>query len=176
MIYIKKASVPDASTISFLGRQTFRETFSELFNQIELNKYLEDTFSIKKLENSLLKKQNIFGILYYQDKPVGYYKVKTGIHYNNSLNERYFQLQKIYVLRDYLQLKLGKLMLEDVLHLNEIIGCEKVWLVVLNTNYRAIKFYENNGFKKISKHYHIIGRHRLEYELMIRNLKNSYIR
>jgi ribosomal protein S18 acetylase RimI-like enzyme len=45
-------------------------------------------------------------------------------------------------------------------------GFEIIWLVVLHSNYRAIKFYEKHGFKKFRKYDYTIGSHKLEYELM----------
>jgi ribosomal protein S18 acetylase RimI-like enzyme len=166
MVFIKKATTHDASVISSLGKQTFTETFGHLFNQSELSKYLDDTFNTNKLEKSLVKDRNIFGIINHADKPVGYYKVKIGIHYDNRLNDKYVQLQKIYILRDFLHLKLGKPMLDNIFSLQEIKNCEIIWLVVLHTNYRAIRFYENHSFEKLKKYYHTIGQHHLEYELM----------
>ena len=175
MIFIKRALISDAATISFLGKQTFTETFANLFNKDELNEYLDATFDIKKLEKSLLSDRNIFGILYYSDKPVGYYKVKVGMDYDISLNEKYCQLQKIYILGDYLHLKLGKEMLDNIFCLKEIEDREIMWLVVLHTNYRAIKFYKNQGFEKLRKYYHTIGSQRLEYELMTKAISVDWI-
>jgi diamine N-acetyltransferase len=169
---VKTALVSDAPTISFLGRKTFTETFGHLFDYDELNNYLDDTFNISKLEHSLSKNQNIFGILHNSDKPIGYYKVKIGSHYDNSVNEDFAQLQKIYVLRDYLDLKLGNIMLDHIMHLKEIVDCKTIWLVVLSTNSRAVHFYLKQGFKKIDNYYHTIGSRRLEYDLMTKNTKN----
>jgi diamine N-acetyltransferase len=171
MISIKRATVSDTQTISFLGKKTFTETFAGLFKQEELKKYLDDTFNVGKLENSLVKNGNIFGILYYLDDPVGYYKVKIGMYNDHSINDNYVQLQKIYILHDYLHLKLGKKMLENILSLKEIRDCKMIWLVVLNTNYRAIKFYENNGFEKLKKTWYTIGLQKLEYELMTKSIQ-----
>ena len=166
MIYIRKAGYSDAQIISFLGRITFTETFTGLFSENELNEYLEETFSIKKLGKSLLKHNNIFGIIYYQDNPVGYYKVKMGMHYDHSADENYVQLQKIYILKDCINMKLGKEMLRHIYGLKEMESCKTIWLVVLNTNYRAIHFYLHQGFEKFKKYHHQIGSHNLEYELM----------
>jgi diamine N-acetyltransferase len=173
MIRIKKAAFTDAAIISVLGKQTFQETFRDLFTADELNEYLENTFGIKKLEDSLLRPWNIFGIVYYSDMPVGYYKVKIGSGYDDPEVNNPVQLQKIYVLKDYLDKKLGKALLEDIFALQEIKACDMIWLVVLHSNGRAIRFYENNGFGKLKKYYHRIGAHDLEYDLMTRAITGS---
>lgn len=170
MVTIKIATISDAPVISFLGKQTFTETFGFLFTEDELNQYLEDTFNLKKLESSLLKPHNIFEIMYYDDKPVGYCKVKVGSNYNDSIDKTHVQLQKIYILKEYLGKKLGAVLLKYVFDLSEIKKCELIWLVVLHTNARAIKFYENHGFEKLKKYYYTIGKHNLEYELMVKKL------
>jgi ribosomal protein S18 acetylase RimI-like enzyme len=170
LIRIKRADFSDALVISLLGKTTFTETFGDLFSEEELSTYLDETFGIEKLERSLLKGENIFGILYYQDNPVGYYKIKMGLHFDHSTDEHCVQLQKIYLLRDYLDLKLGKEMLNHIFKLREIKECNLIWLIVLHTNNRAIRFYEHQGFKKLKKYHHQIGLHDLEYELMTKGL------
>jgi len=81
-IKIKRAGFSDASVISLLGKKTFTETFGDIFGAAELIEYLDKTFKISKLQTSLLKDENIFGILYYLDQPVGYYKIKLSEHFD----------------------------------------------------------------------------------------------
>jgi diamine N-acetyltransferase len=171
-IQIKRADFSDAQTISFLGRKTFTETFGDLFSKEELSEYLDKTFNIDKLQVSLHKNENIFGILFYQSNPVGYYKIKLARRHDHSADANCVQLQKIYILGDYLHLKLGKEMLEDILNLKEIKDCKKVWLAVLQTNVRATAFYKRHGFEKSDVCYYNIGSLRLEYDLMIKKLKH----
>jgi hypothetical protein len=167
-IHIKRATVSDAQTISFLGRATFTETFGDLFSAEELNEYLDKTFNTGKLQVSLQKDENIFGILFYHDHAVGYYKIKLGLGHDHSADTSSVQFQKIYVLREYLHLKLGKFMLEDILNLKENRNCKMMWLAVLHTNLRAIAFYERHGFDKLNTYYYRIGSVLLEYDLMIK--------
>jgi diamine N-acetyltransferase len=169
MMAIKTAGVSDSVTISYLGRKTFTETFAHLFDADELNDYLDHTFNIPKLEKSLLKSRNMYGILYHSDNPIGYFKLKKGLDHNNAANEASIQLQKIYLLRDFLDLKLGKAMLEYILQVQEVRYCKTIWLVVLSTNSRAVQFYLHNGFKKMNNHYYHIGSHQLEFDLMIKD-------
>ncbi len=171
MVHIKRAGVSDAAVISFLGQQTFTETFGHLFTAAELNKYLDDTFNIQKLQSSLLKPHNIFGVLYHAGITVGYYEMKLDSCYGAASNLNHVQLRKIYMLKDYANKKFGIAMLEDILGLKEIKDCTTIWLVVLHTNARAVKFYESNGFKKLADHYYTIGQHDLAYDLMVKNMR-----
>jgi ribosomal protein S18 acetylase RimI-like enzyme len=52
----------------------------------------------------------------------------------------------------------------------EVTKSSIVWLVVLHTNERAIKFYENFGFKKFREHFHQIGTINFKYELMVKEI------
>ena len=92
------------------------------------------------------------------------------MHYDHSTDDQYVQLQKIYILREYLGMKFGKGMMENIFSLKELKSCLMIWLVVLNTNYRAIRFYSNQGFEKFKKYHHQIGSRWLEYELMIKTI------
>ncbi|MBK9734414.1 MAG: hypothetical protein IPO92_05360 [Saprospiraceae bacterium] len=56
MIEIRRAKINEAACISLLGRITFSETFGHLFSdKQDLLNYLDQTFSVDKIENSLTK-------------------------------------------------------------------------------------------------------------------------
>jgi hypothetical protein len=169
MLNIKNATILDAATISFLGSKTFTETFGYLFSELELNKYLDDTFNANKVKESLNKPASIWGLAYYFNKPVGYFKVKLDSSFEDS-EKKQIQLQKIYVLKDYLNKKVGGALLQYIFQLIQLHDHQVIWLNVLHTNDRAIYFYEKHGFKKFRKSFYKIGGNDLEYELMIKEI------
>lgn len=169
-IRIKRAEAKDAQIVAYLGKKTFTETFADLFSADELSAYLDKTFNTEKLLSGLSKEENIFGILFYLDAPVGYYKIKLGQHFDHSADNHSVQLQKIYLLQDYLHLKLGKQMLNHIQNLKEIQDYKMIWLLVLHSNGRAIRFYEREGFEKLKTSFHTIGSQVLEYDLMIKSI------
>jgi len=74
---IKIAEQKDAAIIALLGRITFNQSFGHLFrDKQDLYNYLDETFSVFKIENSLQKANNIYWIAKYNDLPVGYAKLK----------------------------------------------------------------------------------------------------
>jgi ribosomal protein S18 acetylase RimI-like enzyme len=167
MVKIKLANESDAEVIASLGSVTFTETFGDLFPKPELEDYLIKTFSVAKIHTRLKKPNNIYWVAYVDETPAGYAKIKLNSRIDEIRCERQIQLQKIYVLKEYLDKKIGLALLSEIMANSEIISGTLIWLVVLHTNERAIWFYEKSGFRKFSEHFHQIGKLNFKYELMV---------
>ena len=108
MIEIRIAEESDAEFIALLGRITFTETFGHLFfNNKDLLEYCNQTFSVEKIRSSLKKNSNIFWIAFVDKLPVGYSKLKLNSKSEFIKSKYTCQLQKIYVLKDFLSMKIG---------------------------------------------------------------------
>ena len=170
-IEIRLAKKEDAQCIALLGRITFTETFGHFFrDQKDLIDYYNSTFSVQKIEDGIKKPNNIFWIAFINRLPVGYAKLKL---YSNSEfieSKDVCQLQKIYVLKDFLSMKIGFELQDHLLKKAKELNFKKVWLSVLNSNERAINFYKKNGFEKIGNHDFQIGKENFEFMAMKKNL------
>ena len=170
-IEVRIAHFEDAPYIALLGRMTFKETFGHLFSiQAELEAYLTATFSVEKMRSSIQKTNNVFWLALADDLPVGYAKFKKESWYDNAHKEGVLQVQKIYVLKDFLQLKLGLNLYQHIENEAISLNLQSLWLVVLHTNYRAIQFYEKIGFEKTKQHFFDIGSQHFQFELMVKKL------
>ena len=149
-IEIRLAKKEDARFIALLGRTTFTETFGHFFrDQKDLIDYYNFTFSVQKIEDGIKKPNNIFWIAFVNRLPVGYAKLKL---YSNSEfieSKDVCQLQKIYVLKDFLSMKIGFGLQDLLLKKAKELNFNKIWLSVLNSNERAINFYKKTGLKKL---------------------------
>ena len=170
-IEIRLAKKEDAKFIALLGRITFTETFGHFFrDQKDLIDYYNLTFSVQKIEDGIKKPNNIFWIAFVNRLPVGYAKLKL---YSNSEfieTKDVCQLQKIYVLKDFLSMKIGFELQNLLLKKTKELGYDNIWLSVLNKNERAINFYKKSGFKKIGYHDFQIGRENFEFIAMKKEL------
>ncbi len=81
-------------------------------------------------------------------------------------SEQTWQLQKIYILRDFLDKKIGYSFLQ--LLENEVVksNIKNIWLTVEVRNERAIRFYEKMDFYKKEKTTFTIGTQTFDFELM----------
>ncbi|MET1260670.1 GNAT family N-acetyltransferase [Flagellimonas sp. DF-77] len=168
---IRLATQEDAPTIALLGRITFTETFGHLFEKPkDLADYLERTFAVAKIESSLEKTHNVFWLAHVDRLPVGFAKLKLHSQAPFQAAVNSCQLQKIYVLRDFLALKIGTALQDRLLQKAKALGFENVWLSVLKSNERAIRFYHKNGFEPIGEHDFQIGSQGFDFSAMAKTL------
>ena len=173
-VEIRIAIPSDAPMISLLARTTFREAFGDLFRDPnDLLEYFERTFSVEKIEGGLKKTTNIFWIAYVDRLPVGYGKLKLDSPSEFIKSGSNCQLQKIYILKDFLSMKIGLKLQTEMLKKAVEHNFEKIWLSVYGGNIRAIKFYERNGFEKIGAHDFSIGKEDFHFFVMVKKLSDD---
>lgn len=170
-IVVRKADVKDVPIISYLGRLTFSETFGDLFRDPQdLEDYLLRTFSVEKLQSSFQNSNNAFWLAFADEVPVGFGKLKLDQIEDEISQKRSSQLQKIYVLKDYLSMKIGLKTQEEMIKTAKDFGSELIWLSVLRENERAINFYLKNGFSKTGNHDFRIGKELFHFNIMTKDL------
>ena len=168
---IRLAKKEDAQFIALLGRTTFTETFGHFFrDQKDLIDYYNLTFSVQKIEDGIEKPNNLFWIAFANRLPVGYAKLK--LHSNSEFIESKgaCQLQKIYVLKDFLSMNIGLELQRSLLEKAKELRFTEIWLSVLNSNERAIRFYEKSGFEEVGNHDFQIGKENFEFVAVGRQL------
>lgn len=158
-INIRKAKPSDAAIISLIGRLTFRETFGALFSEHEddLCEYLDRTFSVAKIASSIAKPENHYWLSTLNELPVGYAKQKFPSPHSLITAAPIAQLQKIYVLSEFLQLHIGHALLDATMRQATAAKVNVMWLTVLKTNERAIRFYHRHGWESAGHQSFTIG-------------------
>nr|WP_297912610.1 GNAT family N-acetyltransferase [uncultured Allomuricauda sp.] len=174
MTIIRLAKKEDAIAIALLGRTTFSEAFGGLFSdRDDLKRYLDQTFAVDKIEKSLGKSNNRYWIASVDRLPVGYAKLKIRSPSAFVEGNDTSQLQKIYVLQDFLEMKIGR-RLQDILMKNaQNSGSRHIWLSVYEANKRAIRFYEKNDFRPVGKHQFRIGKLSFNFKVMCKSFQKA---
>lgn len=159
MIQIRTATTDDAQHIALLGRVTFTETFSQHFRDPkDLSDYFERTFNVAKIRNSIQNPNNKFWIAFWNELPIGYAKLKVNSPTDFIDSPAVSQLQKIYVLKEFLDKKAGKTLMDELMASFENSEQQYIWLSVLDSNERALQFYAKNGYSKVGEHQFSIGK------------------
>jgi ribosomal protein S18 acetylase RimI-like enzyme len=167
---IQRATSEDAELVALLGRTTFAETFGYLFanHRADLDQYLDKTFSVQKIERSLGNSVNNYWIVRFDRLPVAYAKLKFPSLAPSSTSKNEAQLQKIYVLRNFLGQGIGRHLLQGVFCRATQLNASSVWLVVLAENQQAIRFYERAGLQRRGRHEFAIGAQAFDFDLLSR--------
>ncbi len=164
---IRPVTESDLPALALLGRVTFRDTFAEYFHDpLNLAHYLKGTFSVDKLRGSLGRPINAYWLAWIDELPVGYCKVKFPSAHPAVEGEPQAQLQKIYVLRDFIQDGVGKELLRVGTEHARASGAENLWLMVAQFNHRAIGFYERMGYTKTAEDTWAIGPQTFDFWVM----------
>ncbi len=151
MIKIKPAKEQEAQLLALLATVTYAESHGHFIeDQEDLKNYLQSAFSVATVTQELADEQNLFYIIYVDELPVGYAKLVLNAFHENASVKTSCRLERIYVLADYIPLKLGQQLLDYMEEEAKKLALEEMWLSVYVKNKRAIRFYEKNNF-------HIVG-------------------
>jgi diamine N-acetyltransferase len=166
---IVRAEPSDVAAVALLGRITFAETFGHLFHRHrdDLRTYLDATFDVAKTERSLGKPENTYWLACRNELPIGYAKLKHPSAPPGKPGRDAAQLQKIYVLREFLGTGVGRALRAPMLHAATHLA-PLIWLDVLSQNERAIGFYTTFGFAAIGDDTSTIGPQQFLFHLMAR--------
>jgi len=154
---IRKANTQDIGKLKEIGRLTFFETFSSDNSEENMNEYLKNGFSTEKLNNELSDPNAEFYFCELKGEVIGYLKVNSGQSQTELKDNKAFEIERIYVLKEFHGKKAGQLLYDKALELAKSRRAGYVWLGVWEENPRAIRFYEKNGFVAFDKHIFKLG-------------------
>src|SRR5688572_13755352 len=154
---IRKINANDIHQLVNISRQTFLETFSSMNSSENMNKYLEENLTLKKLTAELNNSDTEFYFAETDKQAIGYLKINTSDAQTELKNENSLEIERIYVLKEYLGKKAGQLLFDKALAIAKKKKVELVWLGVWEENSRAINFYKKNGFVQFDKHIFMLG-------------------
>jgi ribosomal protein S18 acetylase RimI-like enzyme len=131
-----------------------------------LRSYLDHTFGVEKIRRRLKRNRNAYWIALVDQLPVGYAKLKLSSPTSLLALPIVAQLQKIYVLKEFLGQGIGRPLLEAVMEHAAAEKVDALWLDVLKENERAIRFYERHGFTALGDDIYTIGAQTFRFHLM----------
>lgn len=156
-ITIKPITAAKVQELQELSIKTFSQTFSEDNTQEDLNKYINTSYSIEKLTDELNNSNSQFYFACIEAVPVGYIKLNINDAQSEQFDLQAIELERIYVDRDFLGKHVGGALLDYALDIAKKGKYSYIWLGVWEENYRAIRFYEKNGFVAFDKHIFKMG-------------------
>ena len=156
-IITRRITLNDLEKLQEIGRKTFEETFSESNSEVNMNNYLEDSFSKEKLTAELQNKNSEFYFAILEDEVIGYLKINFGESQTELKDKNALEIQRIYVAKEFHGKSVGQILYDKAIEIAKQKASEYVWLGVWEENLRAISFYKKNGFVAFDKHVFRLG-------------------
>lgn len=156
-IEIRPVTAKDVLHLQHISKETFSQTFSEINTKENMDKYLEESFSIDQLTEELSNEFSQFYFAKLNNEVIGYMKLNTGEAQKENQNDNALEIERIYVLQDFQGKKVGQLLYLHAIQIAEEMAVDYVWLGVWEKNFKAIAFYKKNGFVAFDQHLFMLG-------------------
>ncbi|MCL7754399.1 GNAT family N-acetyltransferase [Polaribacter sp. Z022] len=150
MLEIRRATVSDATYIALLGRITYTESHGDYIEDKQnLLDFYNTHYSVAQIKKELNDENNVFWIVFSNDLPIGFAKLCLNENHENKTDTKYCKLQRLYILNDFISLKIGSQLQEKILQKATELNFKTIWLTAYYKNTKGIKFYKKYGFKEI---------------------------
>ncbi|MCG1036419.1 GNAT family N-acetyltransferase [Polaribacter sargassicola] len=149
MITIRRATITDATYIALLGRVTYTESHGNFVeNKQNLLDFYKKYYSVTQIKTEINDENNLFWIIFSDDLPIGFAKLTLNIDTENNTNIDFCKLQRLYILNDFINLKIGSQLQEIILKKATDLNFKTIWLTAYYKNTKGLKFYKKYGFKE----------------------------
>ncbi|MEM6685613.1 MAG: GNAT family N-acetyltransferase [Bacteroidota bacterium] len=152
MIHIRKATTNDIAAISQIGRTTFLETYLPNTPKEAVESFVEHAFDLDTLRAEFKQERVYYFLCFLEETLVGYAKIELNSPNNTVEATRVTKLDRFYVLKAFHGQKLGAQLFNHLVHFSKTQQQQGIWLYVLITNERALRFYTKNNFQIVGEY------------------------
>ncbi len=170
MVKFNIADVSQASYLVEMWNETFRQAYSDVHAQENIDAYCRTNFSINQAK-AILKNSECTCIIAEKNGQAAGFSIFQ--HRQNPIKpfENPVELKQLYIRANEYGTGLGKRLVDKTFELMLMDDRLWVWLCVSNLNVRAQKFYNKYGFKRIGNGPNlIVGTDKLASSIMVRKL------
>jgi ribosomal protein S18 acetylase RimI-like enzyme len=158
-VKIRRATSADAGALAELGAATFVETFGHLYPPEDLQTFLAKSHSPESWTRTLADTQRaIFLATHPNGRNIGFICVGACKLPVQDLEATSGEIQQLYVLAEFHNLRLGTRLMELGLEWLTSQGRSPLYIGVWSENYGAQRFYERYGFSKVGEYGFPVGK------------------
>jgi ribosomal protein S18 acetylase RimI-like enzyme len=153
-VCIRAVEIGEAERLAALGASTFYETFAAGNDEGAMRTYLEQAFSVARMEAELAQPESAFYFAFTgaAEEPVGYLKINVGVAQTEEMGAEALEIERLYVRGEHHGSGVGAALMERALEEAAKRGKSMVWLGVWEQNHRAVAFYRRSGFEVTGTH------------------------
>jgi diamine N-acetyltransferase len=153
----RDARTDDAADLAEVGRDTFTETFGELYPPEHLKTYLDSTFSVDAMQEDLADPQTEVRVCFAGKRMAAYCKIGPYKLPSTPDPLPALELHRVYVYRARQGVGVGRILLNWAVERARQRGAKSLYLGVFQGNEKAIAVYKARGFEIVGTHTFKVG-------------------
>ncbi|WP_405606130.1 GNAT family N-acetyltransferase [Polaribacter sp. Asnod1-A03] len=158
MLEIRRANSNDAIHIALLGRITYTESHGDFVEDKQnLLDFYKKYYSVAQIKSEINDENNLFWIVFIDELPIGFAKLSLNVNYADSKDINICKLQRLYILNDFINLKIGSQLQDIILQKAIDLQFKTIWLTAYYKNTKGIHFYKKYDFEKVGEIDFIVG-------------------
>jgi GNAT superfamily N-acetyltransferase len=141
------ANILQAGELSELAKAIYREYYLHLWNKGGADWYMnEHAYHADKIKEELADKNNLHFIVYENNQPLGYLKIKLDAELKESDTQNCLEIERIYLHRSASGKGTGKQLMLLTEKIAREYHKEIIFLKAMDTSEDAITFYQKMGY------------------------------
>ncbi len=158
-LQIRRGISEDAEVLTSLAVKIFKDTFADdpLNKPEDMHAYISEYMSIEAFREQLGSDGSIFFVAEIDEKMIGYAMLKEHSTEHCVSDENPIELNRLYVSREFHGQGIAAKLMDKCFEIALGKNYHTMWLGVWEFNYRAKRFYEKHGFKKVGDHVFQLG-------------------
>lgn len=149
---IRRATEDDSKVIADIGRAAVEESHRDSCPVADMNYFLDTHYNEAAIKDELNDPANIYHLILYNGQTAGFSKIILNAAHARIPHNNVSKLDRIYLDKDFYDLKLGYRLLQHNIDLSKESGQHGMWLFTWVGNQRAVSFYKKNDFTVIGDH------------------------
>ncbi|NBB17204.1 GNAT family N-acetyltransferase [Caulobacter sp. SLTY] len=156
---IRRATPDDAQALSWIGAETFTETFGHLYPPEDLEAFLDTAYGLEKTRANLADPAKAAWLVETAEGHViGYAEAGPSDLPHPEVQPADGELKRLYLLKAHQNGGVGRRLLDTVLAWLEQRGPRRLWIGVWSQNFGAQRLYGRLGFEKVGEYQFPVGR------------------
>lgn len=156
-LLLRKCGHTDLNTLRDLAIKTYWETYGPQNTPENMDAYIRVAFHYDQLRREMTDPNSAFFFLYADDVLAGFMKLNEAPSQTDVNDPESLQLERIYVSGQFQGMGLGQYLINAAIQTAIRRRKKYIWLCAWEYNYRALRFYQKNGFQKMGAHTIFMG-------------------
>ena len=156
---IQNVGVESVALLSDVAIRAYTDHYLHLWKNNNADWYINKCFTIEVLTDELNDPNNVFYIVFENEKPLGFFKIvlSNPLSIESIFEENALYLERIYFIKEAVGKGLGEIAYNFALDKAQRLNKKIIWLTAMDSTIKPIAAYQRMGFE-------ICGTKQLDFE------------